>query len=90
MFKISWLTWLLILSVALKVLTHKRKKSYRQQPAAVKLSLLSALEQHNMKPELAEPMEIKLLFKKKPGIRTIYFRVDEQEQFCEVSKCLSY
>lgn len=68
---------------------EKEKRSYRQQPAAIKLSLLSALEQHNMKLELAEPMEIKLLFKKKPGIRTIYFRVDEQEQFCEVIKCMS-
>ncbi|WP_343674965.1 hypothetical protein [Chitinophaga sp.] len=58
------------------------KKSYNKRPEAVKLALLSALEQHNMKLELVAPIELKLLFKKKTGIRIIYFRVDVQEQFC--------
>lgn len=66
---------------------ERDKKTYHKHPGTIKLALLSALEQHNMKLELAAPMEIRLLFKKKSGIRTICFRVDEQDQFCGVLKC---
>lgn len=68
------------------LLLEKDKKIYNKRPDAIKLSLLSAMEQHNMQLELKDPMSLKILFKKKTGIRSIYFRIDEQAQFCEVLK----
>ncbi|NIG56641.1 hypothetical protein [Chitinophaga sp. Cy-1792] len=57
------------------------KKTFTKGNGNIKLALLSAMEQHNMRLELHMPVSVKLLFKEKKNIAHIYFRVDDQQEF---------
>lgn len=59
-------------------------RSFIKNKESVKLALLSVLEPHNVLVELKEPIDVRLLFKKKTGIKKICFRIDEKDKFLAV------